>query len=65
MSYDDPEFLECTCHNRALRENEKVIYYIPRLVNGVAAFEKMVFAKDCPIHGYSVNHVEENPEKGK
>lgn len=51
MSYDDPEHLECTCSHRALRPEEMVLYVIPR---GDARYDQMIFAKDCPLHGYEV-----------
>ena len=53
MSFDDPEYLECKCHHRALRPEEMVLYLVPR-DKANALFEQMVFAKDCPIHGYEV-----------
>lgn len=40
----------CTCRNRALARNERVEYIVPR----GHMFEGYVFAKDCPVHGYSV-----------
>lgn len=54
MSYDDPEHFSCTCYqNRALRSDERVEYYVPvRAVPG--KYERLVFAKDCPTHGYEV-----------
>jgi hypothetical protein len=58
MSYDDPEHLECTCSHRALRPEEMVLYVIPR-ENG---FDQMIFAKDCPLHGYEVIPASEDAE---
>jgi len=59
MSFDDPDHLECTCTHRALRADEAVLYLIPR---GPVLFEKQIFAKDCPIHGYTVNPASEDAE---
>jgi hypothetical protein len=54
MSHDDPDLMAdellCTCTNRKLRAEEAVVYNIPR-ADGV---QVIVFAKDCPLHGYSV-----------
>lgn len=41
----------CTCANRALAKHERVEYVVPR----GNLFEGYLFAKDCPVHGYSVN----------
>lgn len=60
MGHDDPEFLECTCTHRALREEEKVIYFLPRRADGTVPI--MVFAKDCPVHGYTVDEQKQHAE---
>lgn len=62
MSFDDPEYLECTCTNRALREEEKVTYLVPRKAGDEQVWLKLVFAKDCPVHGYTVNHTEKTED---
>lgn len=57
--YDDPEFIECTCNNRALRVDERVEYIVPKKDGTLIGY---VFAKDCPIHGYSVNPATDDAE---
>ena len=59
MSYDDPERLLCTCTHRSLRESEAVEYYLPR---GPGKWEKVVFARDCPLHGVDTNPVSDETE---
>ena len=59
MSYDDPEYLACTCTNRALRPDEMVLYAVPHKSGKVKTH---VFAKDCPVHGYSVIPASEDAE---
>lgn len=53
MAYDDPEHIDCTCYqNRALRVDERVEYFVPSRAEP-GKYAKLVFAKDCPTHGYS------------
>ena len=59
MSYDDPEHLLCTCAHRALRESEAVEYYVPR---GENQWEKIVFARDCPLHGVEIKAASDDAE---
>lgn len=59
MSYDDPEHLLCTCSHRALKANETVEYYLPR---APGKWEKIVFARDCPLHGVEIKTASNDTE---